>query len=132
MVFYYTWSKNQQISIMKKSFLLLLAVFFSLSICGQEIPVNLNEDPPAEPGSPHRSSALLLSVTFDDNEVYVYAPCYIESMEVVIYDATGEVIYSYTSAMILGKNTIILPPMVSESKFCIVLNFNEHSLIGYF
>lgn len=94
--------------------------------------MNLNEDPPAEPGSPHRSSALLLSVTFDDNEVYVYAPCYIESMEVVIYDATGEVIYSYTSAMILGKNTIILPPMVSESKFCIVLNFNEHSLIGYF
>ena len=117
---------------MKKSCLLLLAVFFSLSVCGQEIPVNLNEDPPSEPGNPHRGVVSMPSVTYEDNEVYVYAPYSIDSMEVVIYDAMGEVIYTYTSAMVSGKNTIILPSTVSESKYCIMLNFNGYHLLGYF
>ena len=117
---------------MKKLLFLFCATLFSLSVCGQEIPVNLNEDPPSEPGNPHRGVVSMPSVTYEDNEVYIYAPYYIENMEVVIYDATGEVIYTYTSAMVSGKNTIVLPSTVSESKYSIMLNFNGYHLLGYF
>lgn len=117
---------------MKKLCFLFCATLFSLSVWGQEISLNLYGDPPEEPGNPHRVPALLPSVTYEDNEVNVYAPYYIESMEVIIYDASGEVIFTYTSAMVSGKNTLILPPTVSESKFCIVLNFNGYHLLGYF
>ena len=117
---------------MKKILLLLSAVFFSFTIYAVEIPVNMQEDPEGSPNIPHRGITSLPSVTYEDNEVYVYAPYNIESMEVIIYDATGEVIYTYTSAMVLGKNTIILPPTVSESKYSIMLNFNGYHLLGYF
>ena len=117
---------------MKKLLLSFFAVFVSLSIWGQEIPVNIYSDPPENPGNPHRGTTSLPTVTYEDNDVYVYAPYAIESMEVIIYDATGEVIYTYTSAMVLGRNIIILPPSVSENKFCIMLNFNGYHLLGYF
>ncbi len=117
---------------MRKFFFTLFTAFFALTMWAVEIPVYLQDNPPEEPSGPHRSPALLPSVTYEDNEVYVYAPYAIESMEVVIYDVAGEAIYTYTSAMISGKNTIILPSSVSESKFCIVLNFNGHHLLGYF
>ena len=117
---------------MKKLCFLFLATCFSLSIWGQEIPVDLYGDPPEEPGNPHRGITSLPTVTYEGNEVYVYAPYTIESMEVIIYDATGEEIYTYTSAMVSGKNTIILPSTVSESKYGIVLNFNGYHLLGYF
>ena len=117
---------------MRKSLLLLSAVLFSMIIYAVEIPVDMQEDPEGSPNIPHRGISSLPTVTYEDNEVYVYAPYSIESMEVVIYDAMGEVIYTYTSAMVTGKNSIILPSTVSESKFCIVLNFNGHHLLGYF
>lgn len=117
---------------MKKYILTAIASMFCMSLTAIEIPVDMQDDPPFVPTEPHRSLALFPSVTYDDNEVYVYAPYYIESMEVVIYDATGEVIYTYTSAMVPGRNTIILPSTVSESKYCIMLNFNGHFLLGYF
>lgn len=117
---------------MKKLFFLFCVTLFSLNISGQEIPVNLNENPPEEPSNPHRGITSLPTVTYEDNEVYVYAPYSIESMEVIIYDAIGEVIYTYTSPMVLGRNTIIMPSSVSESKYGIVLNFNGYHLLGYF
>ena len=117
---------------MKQTLFFLFAVLFSLSICGQEIPINMQEDPPEYPNNPHRGTPSFPTVTYEDNEVYVYTPYNIESMEVNIYDAIGEVIYTYTSAMVLGKNTIIMPSSVSESKYSIVLNFNGYHLLGYF
>jgi len=78
---------------MKKTLFFLFAVLFSLNICSQEIPINIQEDPPEYPNNPHRGNTSLPTVTYEDNNVYVYAPYYIESMEVIIYDATGEVIY---------------------------------------
>ncbi len=117
---------------MKYFFTTVFAALFSATITAQEIPVNLEGLPDSTPNNPHRSPALFLSVTYEDNEVYVYAPYVIESMEVVIYDVAGEAIYTYTSAMVSGKNTIILPSTVSESKFCIELNFNGRHLLGYF
>ena len=117
---------------MKKFLLMAFALCLSLASGAIEIPMDMQDYPPENPSGPHRVPALLPSVTYEDNEVYVYAPYYIESLEVIIYDASGEVIYTYTSAMVSGKNTIILPPTVSESKFCIVLNFNGHHLLGYF
>ena len=117
---------------MKKTLFFLFAVLFSLNICGQEIPIYLETNPPENPGNPHRGTTSLPSVTYEDNEVYVYTPYAIESMEVIIYDATGEVIYTYTSAMVSGRNTIILPLTVNESKYSIVLNFNGYHLLGYF
>lgn len=117
---------------MKQTFFFLFAVLFSLSICGQEIPINMQEDPPEYPNNPHRGTPSFPTVTYEDNEVYVYAPYNIESMEVIIYDATGEVIYTYISAMAPGRNTIILPSTVSESMYSIVLTFNGHHLLGYF
>ena len=117
---------------MKKYLVSLFAAMFCITLAAIETPVDMQGDPEGHPGSPHRVPALLPSVTYEDNEVYVYAPYYIESMEVIIYDASGEVIFTYTSAMISGKNTIILPSTISESKFCIVLNFNGYHLLGYF
>jgi len=111
---------------------LFLTTLFCLGMSAQEIPIKLGDFPPSTPNEPHRSQSQLPTVTYEDNEVYVYAPYSIESMEVIIYDATGEVIYTYTSAMVPGKNTIILPPTVSESKYCIMLNFNGYHLLGYF
>lgn len=117
---------------MKKYILTAIASMICMALTAIEIPVDMQDDPPSVPTEPHRSPALLPSVTYEDNEVYVYAPYVIESMEVVIYDVAGEAIYTYTSAMVSGKNTIILPSAVSESKFCIELNFNGRHLLGYF
>lgn len=117
---------------MKKTLFFLFSALISLSVCAQEIPVNMDEYPPEYPNNPHRGTTSLPTVTYEDNNVYVYAPYAIESMEVIIYDATGEVIYTYTSAMVSGRNTIILPLTVSESKYSIVLNFNGYHLLGYF
>ena len=117
---------------MKKYILAAIVSMFCMALMAIEIPVDMQDNPPSVPTEPHRSPALLPSVTYEDNAVYVYAPYAIESMEVVIYDATGEAIYTYTSAMVSGKNTIILPSTVSESKFCVVLNFSGYHLLGYF
>ena len=118
---------------MSKIVVLIYCLFASISfVVAQEIPVNMESIDPVVIGKGNRVPVLLPTVTYDDIEVYVYAPYSIEIMEVVIYDAMGEVIYTYTSAMVSGKNTIILPPTVSESKYRIMLNFNGYHLLGYF
>ena len=117
---------------MRKFFFTLFTAFFALTMWAVEIPVYLQDNPPEEPSGPHRSPALLPSVTYEDNEVYVYAPYAIESMEVVIYDVAGEAIYTYTSAMVAGKNTIALPALVSEEKYSIELSYGSFHLLGYF
>ena len=117
---------------MKRLFLLMLSLMLSYVVYADEIEVPMSPIPEGQIGQDNRSLPQLPSVSYEDNEVYVYTPYNIESMEIIIYDATGEVIYTYISAMLPGRNTIILPPMVSESKYCIMLNFNGYHLLGYF
>lgn len=115
-----------------RKYLLTLFCFLSLTCMAQEIPVNIEIIPPEEPNEPHRSIIQLPELTFEDNCLYVYAPYYIESMTVLVKDATGTVIYNYTAPMIVGKNTIVLPDTVSENKYCVELLFGDWHLIGYF
>lgn len=115
-----------------KKYLLTLLCFFSLTCMAQEIPVNLEGDPPENPNEPHRSIVQLPELTYEDNCLYVYSPYYIESMTVLVKDATGSVIYIYTAPMIAGKNTIVLPAVVSEEKYSVELLFGDWHLTGYF
>ena len=94
---------------MKRVLIVLFVLFTMVSgSFAQETPVDIFIDPKGDFGPDNRAPALLPSVTYEDNNVFIYAPYIIESMEVVIYDATGEAVYTYTSAMVAGKNTIVL------------------------
>lgn len=115
-----------------KKYLLTLFCFLSLTCMAQEIPVNMEGIPPENPNEPHRSITQLPELTFEDNCLYVYAPYYIESMTVLVKDATGTVIYNYTAPMVTGRNTIVLPDIVSEEKYSVELLFGDWHLIGYF
>ncbi len=118
---------------MRKFLFLLFGIFaISLNAFSDEIPVNVEVIDPVGNGPGHRAPALLPCVTSEDDNVFIYAPYYIESMEVVIKDAAGEVIYTYTSAMVAGKNTIALPALVSEEKYSIELSYGSFHLLGYF
>jgi len=96
------------------------------------VNVPLNPIPPENKHKGDRSSEQFPTVTYEDNEVFIYAPYYIESMDVVIYDATGVAIYTYNAAMVAGRNTIILPQAVSDDKYSIVLSYGDVCLLGYF
>lgn len=98
----------------------------------QEIPVNLVGDPPEEPNEPHRSITQLPELTFEDNNLYIYAPYYIESMTVLVKDVSGNVIYMYTAPMIVGRNTIVLSDTVCDEKYSVELLFGDWHLTGYF
>ena len=115
-----------------KFFFLLFSVMLSSLAVAQEVPVDLGLIDPVGNHKGNRAPAQLPSVTYEDDNVFIYAPYYIESMEVVIKDAAGEVIYTYTSAMVAGKNTIALPALVSEDKYSIELSFGSFHLLGYF
>lgn len=116
----------------QKFLLLFFSIMLSSLAIAQETPVNIGNFDPVELGRDHRAPALLPSVTYEDDNVFIYAPYYIESMEVVIKDAAGEVIYTYTSAMVAGKNSIALPALVSEEKYSIELSYGSFHLLGYF
>lgn len=115
-----------------KFYLLFFSVMLSSLAIAQETPVDLGYIDPVGNHKGNRAPAQLPSVTYEDNNVFIYAPYYIESMEVVIKDAAGEVIYTYTSAMVAGKNTITLPALVSEEKYSIELSYGSFHLLGYF
>ncbi|MBR1940142.1 MAG: DUF3244 domain-containing protein [Bacteroidaceae bacterium] len=119
---------------MKRVFIILFSLFtIVVGSFAQENPVNIGYiDPKGDLGLGNRAPAQLPSVTYEDDNVFIYAPYYIESMEVVIKDAAGEVIYTYTSAMVAGKNTITLPALVSEEKYSIELSYGSFHLLGYF
>lgn len=115
-----------------KKYLLTLFCFLSLTCMAQEVPVNIEIEPIEQTGKGHRSIPQLPELTFEDTYLYVYAPYYIESMTVLVKDATGTVIYNYTAAMVAGRNTIVLPDIVSEEKYSVELLFGDWHLIGYF
>lgn len=115
-----------------KKYLLTLLCSLSLTCMAQEVSVNMEGIPPESPNEPHRSIVQLPELTYEDNCLYVYSPYYIESMTVLVKDATGSVIYIYTAPMIAGKNTIVLPAVVSEEKYSVELLFGDWHLIGYF
>ena len=117
---------------MKKVLLLLFGLIIGCSVFADEIEVPTSLIPKGEKLPSKRDLVQLPSVTYEDDNVFIYAPYYIESMEVVIKDAAGEVIYTYTSAMVAGKNTIALPALVSEDKYSIELSFGSFHLLGYF
>ena len=120
---------------MKRTLVLLISLLtIVLSIHADEFPVELtdNGNNKGELHHGNRAPALLPSVTYEDDNVFIYAPYYIESMEVVIYDASGQSIYTYTSVMVSGKNTIILPTAISEEKYAIELTYGDVCLVGYF
>lgn len=117
---------------MKKTFILVFGLVLSSLCFAIEEPVDLTIEPIEQTGPGHRSPALLPSLTFEDNSLYVYAPYYIESMTVLVKDDTGSVIYTYTAAMAAGRNTIVLPDTVSEEKYSIELLFGSWHLTGYF
>ena len=111
----------------------LFAALFSFGVSADEIPMDMQGVPPPEdPNNPHRSPAQLPSVTYEDDNIYIYAPYYIDSMDVVVKDVSGNVIYTYASAMVAGKNTIVLPSSVSESKYSLEISYGSFHLIGYF
>ena len=117
---------------MKHFLLLILSLMLSSSVFADEIDIPMSPIPESQIGPGNRAPALIPSVTYEDDNVFIYAPYYIESMEVVIKDAAGEVIYTYTSAMVAGKNTIALPALVSEDKYSIELSYGSFHLLGYF
>ena len=117
---------------MKKLQVLILALLMVVCCMADETPVAITPTPHEQLGKDNRAPVQLPSVTYEDDNVFIYAPYYIESMEVVIKDAAGEVIYTYTSAMVAGKNTIALPALVSEEKYSIELSYGSFHLLGYF
>ena len=118
---------------MKRVLIILFSLFtMAAGSLAQENPVNIYINPKGDLGPDNRAPALIPSVTYEDDNVFIYAPYYIESMEVVIYDASGQSIYTYTSVMVSGKNTIILPTAISEEKYAIELTYGDVCLVGYF
>ena len=117
---------------MRKLQVLIFGLLIAVCCMADEKPVSITPTPHEELGPGNRAPVLIPSVTYEDDNVFIYAPYYIDSMDVVIYDASGEAIYTYTSAMVVGKNTIVLPTTVSEEKYAIELNYGSFCLIGYF
>lgn len=115
-----------------KKILFALFCLISLTCMAQETPVDLSIEPEEQVGPGHRSIPQLPELSFEDNNLYIYSPYYIESMTVLVKDATGSVIYIYTAPMIAGKNTIVLPAVVSEEKYSVELLFGDWHLTGYF
>ena len=117
---------------MKKVLLLVFSLILGCNVFADEIEIPTSLIPKGEKLPGNRDLVQFPTVTYEDDNVFIYAPYYIESMEVVIYDASGQSIYTYTSAMASGKNTIVLPTAVSEEKYAIELNYGDVCLVGYF
>ena len=117
---------------MKKLQVLFFGLLMAVFCMADETPLTITPVPKEDLHKGNRAPAQLPSVTYEDDNVFIYAPYYIESMEVVIKDAAGEVIYTHTSAMVAGKNTIALPALVSEEKYSIELSYGSFHLLGYF
>lgn len=115
-----------------RKLLFTLFCFLSLTCMAQEIPVNIEIEPEEQVGPGHRSIPQLPYLTFEDNNLYIYAPYYIESMTVLVKDVYGNVIYIYTAPMIAGRNTIVLSDTVSDEKYRVEMLFDEWHLTGYF
>ena len=112
--------------------MLVLGLMLSYGVYADEIEVPMDPIPESQFGQGNRSLTQLPTVTYEDNEVFINAPYYIGSMDVVIYDATGVAIFTYNAAMVAGRNTIILPQAVSDEKYSIVLSYGDVCLLGYF
>ncbi len=115
----------------------LLAVFtlnISAKVTGVETEVPLTEvdddDKPNNGG--HRSSVQTLTVSYNDNLLYVTSPYYIEEAEIIIYDECGSAILSITTSLSATVNTFILPQSVVDVKYSLVIEYNGHSYVGFF
>ena len=119
---------------MRKILVFLISFMLCPCLWADEIPMDLDDvkDPDVELGKGHRGPSLRPEVTYEDDNIYIYAPYYINSMDVVVKDVSGNVIYTYASAMVAGKNTIVLPSSVSESKYSLEISYGSFHLIGYF
>ena len=117
---------------MRRFYIFLFSLFTAVVSMAQEVPMDMTIVPPEQLGKGNRAPAQLPSVTYEDDNIYIYAPYYIDSMDVVVKDVSGNVIYTYASAMVAGKNTIVLPSSVSESKYSLEISYGSFHLIGYF
>ena len=80
----------------------------------------------------HRAPALIPTVSYVDNYLYITSPYLIEEMSIIIYDENGNVIYSVTMSISATTNILILPQSVVDLKYSLVIGCNDYSYVGFF